>query len=143
MVRDASRSPAAVIGLTTADGTTPQWAAAGGRVESVGWVARCTSGVAGDVNGDGFADVAVGEPGNSRRRSAVHLFYGHTSRLVSDAEGTALNDQYLTEDTGGIPGTDATGDRFGTVRTLTADSRGVEAKVGIREGFGDRTRRSE
>ena len=73
----------------------------------------CGSGVPGDVNGDGFAEVVVGEPGNSNNRGAVHVFYGQEAGLALNATGTALDDQYLTQDTAGVPGTAEAGDRFG------------------------------
>ena len=86
-------------------------------------VARCSSGVPGDVNGDAYAEVAVGEPGNSRLRGSVHVFYGQRSGLVVDASGSARDDQYLTQDTPGVPGTAEAGDAFGT-STLLADLNG-------------------
>ena len=59
--------------------------------------ATCTSGVPGDVNGDGYAEVAVGEPrGAARETGAVHVFYGQPSGLVADPRGTALDDQHVT-----------------------------------------------
>jgi hypothetical protein len=73
----------------------------------------CTSGVAGDVNGDGHAEVAVGEPGNANVAGAVHLFYGTMDGIVADPSGTALNDQYLSQDTPGVPGAAEADDTFG------------------------------
>jgi hypothetical protein len=73
----------------------------------------CTSGVTGDVNGDGQAEVAVGEPGNASGAGAVHLFYGTPDGIVADPTGTALNDQYLSQDTPGVPGTAEADDTFG------------------------------
>ena len=61
------------------------------------------SGVAGDVNGDGHAELAVGSPGNADASGAVHVFYGQADGLAVDATGTALNDQYFTQDTPGRP----------------------------------------
>ena len=73
----------------------------------------CTSGVTGDVNGDGHAEVAVGEPGNANGTGAVHLFYGTQEGIVADPSGTALNDQYLSQDTPGVPGAAEVDDTFG------------------------------
>ena len=73
----------------------------------------CTSGVTGDVNGDGQAEVAVGEPGNANGAGAVHLFYGTPEGIVTDASGSALNDQYLSQDTPGVPGAAEPDDTFG------------------------------
>lgn len=85
--------------------------------------ARCSSGVPGDVNGDGFAEVAVGEPGNAKERGSVHVFYGQRSGLVTNATGSAQNDHYVTQDTRGVPGKAEAGDAFGT-STLLADVNG-------------------
>jgi hypothetical protein len=84
---------------------------------------RCSSGVPGDVNGDGFAEVAVGEPGNAGGRGSVHVFYGSRRGLVVGATGTARNDQYLAQDTPGVPGRAEVGDAFGT-STVLADLNG-------------------
>lgn len=78
----------------------------------------CPSAVAGDVNGDGWAEVAVAEPGNDGGRGSVHVFYGHPDGLVVDAAGTARDDQYLSQDTAGVPGSAEPGDRFGTATLL-------------------------
>lgn len=108
------RAAAGLLGLmmltATATSVLPQGAAA---------AARC-SGVRGDVNGDGHAEVAVGEPGNAGRRGAVHLFYGSRRGLVVEAAGSARNDQYLTQDTPGVPGKAEAGDEFGR-STLLVD----------------------
>jgi hypothetical protein len=80
--------------------------------------ASCSSQVAGDVTGDGHAEVVVGEPFNGRGSGAVHLFYGQQDGLAVDATGTALNDQYLTQDTAGVPGAAEEDDNFGLVNLL-------------------------
>ncbi len=80
---------------------TSGWAAASALPAAA--VSGCTSGVRGDVNGDGYAEVAVGEPGKRQERGAVHVF-GQPGGLVTNATGTAPNDQYFTEDTPGVPG---------------------------------------
>lgn len=69
-------------------------------------VAASCSGVKGDVNGDGLAEVAVVDPGN-RTHGAVHVLYGHSSGLVADKKGTALDDQYFNDTTSGLPGSGA------------------------------------
>jgi hypothetical protein len=74
----------------------------------------CASGVEGDVNGDGHAEVAVSEAGRSYGKGAVHIFYGRTSGLTAAASGTALDDQYLDQETAGVVGTGADYDRFGS-----------------------------
>jgi hypothetical protein len=83
----------------------------------------CTSGVPGDVNGDGQAEVAVGEPGNANGAGAIHVFYGTSDGIVADASGTALNDQYLSQDSPGVPGIAEPDDTFGW-STALADFNG-------------------
>ncbi|MCW2789884.1 MAG: hypothetical protein JWP56_2187, partial [Aeromicrobium sp.] len=76
--------------------------------------AVCTSGVPGDVNGDGYAEVAVSETGRPDDQGAVHVFYGRPTGLAANGSGTALDDQYLDQDQPGVPGTGSNGDDFGT-----------------------------
>ncbi|WP_332644547.1 FG-GAP repeat protein [Aeromicrobium sp.] len=76
--------------------------------------AVCTSGVEGDVNGDGRAEVAVSEAGRSYGEGAVHIFYGRTSGLTAGASGTALDDQYIDQGSPGVAGTGADYDNFGS-----------------------------
>ena len=80
----------------------------------------CGSGVRGDVsaNGDGYAEVVIGEPGDSKDRGAAHLLYGYKRGLVVKTTGTALDDQYFTEKTSGVPGVSEVGDRFGASSEL-------------------------
>ena len=111
---------AGLVGVTMMAASV-EYAPAQAAAEAV--AARCSSGVPGDVNGDGYAELAVGEPGNARLRGAVHVFYGRRSGLVVDASGSARNDQYLTQDTPGVPGAAEAGDAFGT-STLLADLNG-------------------
>ncbi|HEX5878557.1 MAG TPA: FG-GAP repeat protein, partial [Actinomycetota bacterium] len=76
--------------------------------------------MAGDINADGHADVAVGEPFDADLAGAVHVFYGTVGGLVADASGTARDDQLFTQDTPGVPGVGEVGDAFGE-STVTAD----------------------
>lgn len=75
--------------------------------------ATCASGVEGDVNGDGYAEVAVSEAGRSYGEGAVHVFYGRAKGLTAAKSGAALDDQYLDQDQPGVAGTGADYDRFG------------------------------
>ena len=87
-------------------------------------VVRCAAAAPGSVNNDGYADVAVGEPGNAQGRGAVHVFHGHPrSGLAVDPSGSAPNDVYLTQSTPGVPGAAEPGDAFGS-STLLADLNG-------------------
>jgi hypothetical protein len=89
----------------------------------VATAASCAATVPGDINGDGQADQAIGEPGDADFAGAVHVLYGTDTGLVADASGTALNDQLFTQATPGVPGTREDGDVFGT-GTLLADVNG-------------------
>ncbi len=73
--------------------------------------ATCGSGVVGDVNGDGHAEVAVGS--DYSRRGGVHVFYGKAAGLVADRSGSARDDQYFDQSTPGVPGTSRPYDGFG------------------------------
>jgi hypothetical protein len=85
--------------------------------------APCAATVPGDINGDGQADQAIGEPGDAVFTGAVHVLYGTGNGLVVNASGTALDDQLFTQATPGVPGTGEEGDVFGT-STLLADVNG-------------------
>ena len=85
--------------------------------------APCAGNVVGDVNGDGHADAAIGEPGALNSAGAVHVLYGTTAGLVPNASGAARDDQLFTQDTSGVPGTPESGDSFGT-STVLADFNG-------------------
>lgn len=76
--------------------------------------AAACSGRPGDVNGDGYAEVVIGEVGNHSDAGAVHVLHGSRTGLVVDATGTARDDQYVTEATPGVPGTEKAEDRFGS-----------------------------
>ena len=54
---------------------------------------------AGDFNGDGFDDLAVGAPGENAARGAVHVLYGSSRRLT--ANGNQLWSQQQDDITGG------------------------------------------
>src|SRR4051812_22208707 len=70
--------------------------------------AACTgpgpSTVRADINGDGRADAVVTEYGRGQLAGGVHVLYGTSKGLTADASGTAPNDQFLTQDTKGVPG---------------------------------------
>lgn len=65
----------------------------------------------GDFNADGYADLAIGQPGeavgDTQRAGAVTVVYGGTHGL------TATGSVGITEDTTGVNGTPETDDRFG------------------------------
>lgn len=112
---------ALLIATAGAAATVPASQTAAGAARAA---VRCASAAPGSVNNDGYAEAAVGEPGNAKGRGSVHVFYGHPrSGLVVDASGSARNDEYLAQDTPGVPGAAEAGDGFGSA-TLLADLNG-------------------
>lgn len=67
---------------------------------------------AGDFNKDGFADLAIGAPGEAvsagNAAGMIHILYGSADGL------SGLNSQLFTQDSDGIPGTAEAGDMFGS-----------------------------
>ena len=61
----------------------------------------------GDFNGDGFADLAVGVPGEDDHRGAVNVLYGSSGGLSS------TGNQLWSQDSAGVLGTGAANDSFG------------------------------
>ncbi|MGF0171279.1 hypothetical protein ACQF36_12405 [Streptomyces sp. Marseille-Q5077] len=71
----------------------------------------------GDINGDGYADLAVGASGENSGAGSVTVLYGSASGLRTTGA------QSLTQNTAGVPGTSESNDRFGA-RVLLADHSG-------------------
>lgn len=77
----------------------------------------------GDINGDGYADVAVGAPGEAlgkaREAGSVTILFGSASGL------TTKGAQGWTQDSKGVPGGSEAGDQFGkSVRLLDINRDG-------------------
>jgi hypothetical protein len=92
----------------------------------------------GDVNGDGYADVAVGVPGEelgySDGAGMVNILYGSRDGL------TGKGAQGFTQDTKGVPGTMESSDNFGgSVSLLDINRNGYAdlAAAAPRENSGD------
>jgi hypothetical protein len=88
----------------------------------------------GDVNGDGFADLAVGSPGESSAAGAVTVLYGSANGLTTASAAS------LTQSTSGVPGSSESGDRFGARVVLsdtTKDGKADLAAAGTGENAGD------
>ncbi|MFM9692015.1 FG-GAP and VCBS repeat-containing protein [Streptomyces europaeiscabiei] len=81
----------------------------------------------GDINGDGYRDLAVAAPGEGLsgkgEAGAVHVLYGGKSGL------TAKGSQFLTRNTAGMPGDLAAGDYFGHTIRLRDTNRDGKADL--------------
>ena len=86
----------------------PSWTYEGG--DAWGTVGESVDG-AGDVNGDGYADVIVGEPGYGADVGRAHIFYGSASGLAA-TPGRTL---------GGVGNYDDFGETVGTAGDVNAD----------------------
>jgi hypothetical protein len=75
--------------------------------------AGCATALRGDLNGDGHADAVVTEYGRTRLQGGIHVLYGTAKGLTADASGTAPDDQFLTQDSPGVPGTSEPMDEWG------------------------------
>ncbi|MET9393441.1 FG-GAP-like repeat-containing protein [Streptomyces sp. NPDC006624] len=93
---------------------------------------------AGDVNGDGYTDIAVGawgeDLGSVQDAGSVTLLFGSASGL------SGKNAKSYTQDTAGVPGSSETMDAFGmTVRLADLDKNGKADLVtgaGYENGYG-------
>lgn len=84
----------------------------------------------GDVNGDGFGDLAIGAPAENvgaTDAGAVHILYGSASRL------NASGDEFWSQDTDGIADSSQIGEAFGTtiaIADFDADGR-ADVAIGV------------
>src|SRR5207247_7785917 len=98
------------------------------RSDNFGWTLA-----AGDLNHDGYSDLAIGVPGKDVSRDdagAVNVLYGSAAGLSPTA---AMADQYWTQDSTGIEESSGFDDHFGTsVTTGDFNSDGyVDLAVGV------------
>ena len=75
--------------------------------------AGCTAARPGDLNGDGYSDVVVTEYGRTRLQGGIHVFYGTATGLTADPAGTAPDDQFLTQNSPGVPDQSEDADEWG------------------------------
>jgi hypothetical protein len=94
---------------------------------------------AGDFNNDGFADLAIGAPGetfasNQAGAGAVSVLYGATTGLTTTAGANRPAAQFLHESVSGIGSSIEAGDRFGTSLTVSnfdGDTTAVDLVIGV------------
>jgi hypothetical protein len=97
---DATNSPVSIPVTLTINppsptmGYSPNWTAEGNQA---GVWFGFSVGTAGDVNGDGYSDVIVGEPWYDNGRGKVFVYYGSASGLSPTANWTAEGDQVGAE----------------------------------------------
>ncbi|WKX69481.1 FG-GAP repeat protein [Streptomyces sp. XD-27] len=88
---------------------------------SAGTASAAPSGLKGDFNGDGYADLAVGMPkaavGGKAKAGFVNVVWGSPKGLGGKGSTT------ISQDTTGVPGTAEAGDLFGTA-VAAADLNG-------------------
>src|SRR4051812_29302638 len=125
-MRSGAKAAVIVVSLGSLLGTHDAWASkrwprATGCRQHHDPTFRCLAGSSsggatkGDFNGDGFADLAIGIPGEDLEAADVAPDSGAVQVLYGSATGlSASANQFFTQDTDGIPGTAEAGDRFGS-----------------------------
>ncbi|WP_019877320.1 FG-GAP-like repeat-containing protein [Sporichthya polymorpha] len=79
--------------------------------------------LAGDLNGDGFGDIVVTEYGRTRLQGGIHVYYGTANGLTAEPAGTAPDDEFLTQDSPGVPDKSEDSDEWGAALAV-ADFNG-------------------
>jgi hypothetical protein len=110
LIYGSADGPAYTVAVTQDSGSVP------GSSERGDWFGGELS--LGDVNGDGFQDLAVAASGENLNgvvnTGAVTVLYGSASGL-----NTSSGSQYFAQSTAGVPGTDEKNDYFGSEVKLT------------------------
>jgi hypothetical protein len=89
----------------------------------------------GDLNGDGYADLAIGVPGENTNAGGAEVIYGSSTGLSA----TAVPDQFWTQDSLGMDSGEEAGDEFGfalTAGDLNRDGND-DLAVGVPKEDGD------
>lgn len=117
IIYGSADGPAATVAVTQNSGNVP------GSSERGDWFGSELS--LGDINGDGYADLAAGAPGENLNgvvnTGAVTVLYGSASGL-----NTGSGYQYFAQSTAGVPGSDEKDDWFGgevKLTDVTADGK--------------------
>ncbi|WP_324789931.1 VCBS repeat-containing protein [Streptomyces sp. H51] len=126
----SSSGPGTVTGITQDTGNVP------GTSENNDWFGYELD--LGDVNGDGYLDLAIGVAGenigSAANTGAVTVLYGTANGL-----NTASGAQSFAQSTAGVPGTDEDDDQFGLdvkLDDVTGDGR-ADLTVGSAENAND------
>ncbi|WP_151476852.1 VCBS repeat-containing protein [Streptomyces albicerus] len=110
IVYGSADGPATTVAVSQNSGNVP------GSSERGDWFGSELS--LGDINGDGYADLVAGAPGENLggvvNTGAVTVLYGSGSGL-----NTGSGYQYFAQSTAGVPGSDEKDDRFGGEVKLT------------------------
>ncbi|MFF0203885.1 VCBS repeat-containing protein [Streptomyces sp. NPDC005017] len=93
----------------------------------------------GDVNGDGYADLVVGDPEDPRTPGVDGVTGGRVLVWRGSARGIARDavPEQITQDTAGVPGTSEGGDTFGAGLTVADLDRDGLADIVVGAPFED------